>query len=521
MEKILGESKFISWPGWVPKECRNFLKDTSVAVVGGGFAGLSAAWWLAQAGVIVHLYEAGSQLGGRVRTSSQIATGRLVDAGGELVGAHHIMWLHLARRFGVALMVRTDGDDYAKMGLETKLWIDGDIPPREAQKLTKQMEDKIFRPMGKDASLINLPSRPWAQSSLLKRFDDLSVAQKLSLLGIKNSELLWKGMKALVQNNNVAALEEMNYLGLLCLINGGRYRTTEDRDGWLGYWRETEVFRCNDGSWALANAIATELDTKSYRCTFHLSTPVLQIDVSKRPKLTGPNGELGSFDYVIFAVPPSVWKDIKFRPEHPRDSVGLMNMGPAVKYFNRFGGRPWIQMRSAPNAISSRIGMVWEGTDAQATVGRQEIVLSVFAGGPGIPNQTELDNGLEELYPGIVRKRTGKSIPANWPAEPFIKTGYTSPKKGQILTVGKRLNEPFHERLFFAGDHTQMNFFGYMEGALRSGARAARDVRDHACKQAQRQSQTKPLVAKGPDRKGLGERETLAHETEAVLRNNG
>ena len=43
------------------------------------------------------------------------------------------------------------------------------------------------------------------------------------------------------------------------------------------------------------------------------------------------------------------------------------------------------------------------------------------------------------------------------------------------LQVGEKLNKPFHDRLFFAGEHTQMDFFGYMEGALRSGERAAGD----------------------------------------------
>jgi uncharacterized protein with NAD-binding domain and iron-sulfur cluster len=35
--------------------------------------------------------------------------------------------------------------------------------------------------------------------------------------------------------------------------------------------------------------------------------------------------------------------------------------------------------------------------------------------------------------------------------------------------------------IFFAGEHTQMDHFGYMEGALRSGERAARQLMQHAC----------------------------------------
>ena len=49
----------------------------------------------------------------------------------------------------------------------------------------------------------------------------------------------------------------------------------------------------------------------------------------------------------------------------------------------------------------------------------------------------------------------------DWPNEPYIKTGYASPKPGQIFTIGKELNEPFQGRMFFAGEHTAMDFFGY------------------------------------------------------------
>jgi LAS superfamily LD-carboxypeptidase LdcB len=69
----------------------------------------------------------------------------------------------------------------------------------------------------------------------------------------------------------------------------------------------------------------------------------------------------------------------------------------------------------------------------------------------------------------------------NWPAEAFIRTGYWSPLPGDIFKVSKKLTEPYHNRLFFAGDHTQMDFFGYMEGALRSGERAAETLMLQAC----------------------------------------
>jgi hypothetical protein len=38
----------------------------------------------------------------------------------------------------------------------------------------------------------------------------------------------------------------------------------------------------------------------------------------------------------------------------------------------------------------------------------------------------------------------------DWSKQPFIRTGYSAPRVGQVFTIGKELNEPFQGRLFFA-----------------------------------------------------------------------
>ena len=125
------------------------------------------------------------------------------------------------------------------------------------------------------------------------------------------------------------------------------------------------------------------------------------------------------------------------------------------------------------------IGETWEGTDNQARFGEQGIELSVFAGGQ-IPSVKDFKKGLEKLFPGYSTNLKGTKL-VDWPNEPYIKTGYASPKPGQVFTIGKELNEPFQGRMFFAGEHTAMDFFGYMEGSLRSGGRAAKALMAKVC----------------------------------------
>ena len=50
------------------------------------------------------------------------------------------------------------------------------------------------------------------------------------------------------------------------------------------------------------------------------------------------------------------------------------------------------------------------------------------------------------------------------------------PGAGRCLPGRPNLSKPFAKRLYFAGEHTCLPFFGYMEGALQSGLRAGEAV---------------------------------------------
>ena len=464
----------------LPADCKSKLSDTTVAIIGGGFAGLAAAWALCSERVMVTVFEAHDELGGRVRTDKVFTKDRLIEAGAELIGANHPRWIELARHFGLGLNLVTQEEDYERAGLEVKIWIDKLLSRDEAKKLYERMEKEVLKPIGQDAALINDPARPWLQPGLAK-LDTMSVADKLTALKIKKTDLLWKAMEMYLGHNNVvASLTDQSYLALLCLVKGGMLPPDPDL---MGYWQATEVYRCADGCQTLAAKMAAELVAKS-RCTIRRNTAVTDIDLAKRVTLKWQNvgtgkQDQGQFDFVILAVPPSVWGDLKITPFDPKKTIGLIQMGPGVKFLSNLSDRFWIKQGVAPLSWSTMIGETWEGTDNQTRLGEQGIELSVFAGGR-IPTVNEFKKGLEELFPGYSTHLKGTKL-VDWPNEPYIKTGYASPKPGQVFTIGKELNEPFQGRMFFAGEHTAMDFFGYMEGSLRSGGRAAKALMAKVC----------------------------------------
>src|SRR6187402_1586036 len=82
-----------------------------VAVVGGGIAGLTAAYRLMKAGVEVHLYEMQNRFGGRMFTKRNFnKDGMFVELGGELVDTNHTDLIEFAKELGVGIQPLREGE---------------------------------------------------------------------------------------------------------------------------------------------------------------------------------------------------------------------------------------------------------------------------------------------------------------------------------------------------------------------------------------------------------------------------
>jgi monoamine oxidase len=63
----------------------------------------------------------------------------------------------------------------------------------------------------------------------------------------------------------------------------------------------------------------------------------------------------------------------------------------------------------------------------------------------------------------------------DWPSDPWVKASYSFPGPGQVVAQGPTFRQGIG-RLQFAGEYCSYAFMGYMEGALNSGAAAARRI---------------------------------------------
>jgi monoamine oxidase len=210
-------------------------------------------------------------------------------------------------------------------------------------------------------------------------------------------------------------------------------------------------------------------------------------------------------DHVVLTIPPTTLRDVELRgidllPVQRRAIAGA-TLGNNAKIFIQVEGRPWIADGFTGTVLTDK--PVCGGWDASNTQhgGLGAHARAIFVGYPGgTPGATLAarygltfgdDAGpappamvadtlaqLEPIYPGIG---------AAWRAGPrlayvndgnidryllgaysnFLVGQYTSFCGGQSLRAGN---------LHFAGEHTSVAFQGYMEGAVRSGLRAAAEI---------------------------------------------
>jgi monoamine oxidase len=186
-------------------------------------------------------------------------------------------------------------------------------------------------------------------------------------------------------------------------------------------------------------------------------------------------GEVAA-DRCVVAVPATLIGELEFDPALPTrcgNALGEIAYGHAAKLFVPIRGQ------AAPSAVLCVPERYWAWT-ATGPQGRVQPVVSAFAGSPRALERLRVADGPERWLASLAKLRDDLEVDpdlavlSTWSDDPWARAAYSVKRRPEATAI---LTEPLGP-LAFAGEHTAEAFESLMEGALRSGRRAARRLLD-------------------------------------------
>jgi monoamine oxidase len=424
-----------------------------VIVVGGGFAGLAAAYELQSVGYRVTVLEAQEKVGGRVESRRDVVPGLVMEGGAELIGRNHLAWWSYKLLFGLSFRKLRESPDPSPVYLNGIL-----LSPAKA--------DQLGREMATGERLINKAARrvnafePWKTKGA-RKLDRISLKQGLAR--IEMSAMARLAFQEQLEADNGVEASKQSWLANLAMIKGGGLRR---------FWRETETHRCHGGNQKLAFKFRSKLRD------VRLNKKVRRITIKKdKVYVRLSSGKTLEALDVVLAVPPTMWRrEIQFSPPLPRKFE--VQFGKTVKYLMNVEKDVWFP--EAPDMSSDGpIDLAWDGPYPKKGPRAGFVAFSGSRNAVICRKWSNKKNEyLKRLLPVYPRIRNGfrKGVFMDWPKNKWTRGSYSFPKPLQVVGVGPALQEGIQGRLHFAGEHTCLAFTGYMEAALRSGLRIAERI---------------------------------------------
>jgi monoamine oxidase len=191
-------------------------------------------------------------------------------------------------------------------------------------------------------------------------------------------------------------------------------------------------------------------------------------------------------DRVVCTIPASVLRDLSITPALPEAqaaAIAELNYLGVTRTFLQVRRGFWFDEGVSGNANTDLpIGQVQRHPLAAAGSPDDRSILESHVRGPRafelgeMPRSEVLEATLvemEKVHPQIRREYEGGRT-KSWTADPYVRSGFSMPTPGQVTGLLETLQAP-RGRIHFAGEHTSIKR-ATMEGALRSGVRAAREV---------------------------------------------
>jgi monoamine oxidase len=474
-------------------------RDARVIVIGAGVAGLRCAHWLRQAGLSAEVYEAADRIGGRTFSVTDFfADGQVAEHGGEFISTEHNATRNLARNLGLRLEVinggelpdgeeiyRIDDDFYTYAEASADWLIASKAFKDELHAAPWPQNFDSFTPRGRELDNLSVPE--W--------FDPAHPLSNPILAGFGPHSRFARLMQTNVISEYGGNPEAQPALNLLYLLAWNPRNSLSPLPG------TDERYHVKGGNEQLGQRMAAELASGSV----HTGRALTAITGEARGPYTChfASGAPAVADHLVLALPFRMLREVDidsriwqaFRRQK-QAAISSMPIGTNAKLQIQANARPWSrvidvngqQLRTNGVAYSDPGGfqVVWDGSVASAS---PRGVLVDYTGGTkgtqlhgphpfGVASDADVTAflaAIEPVFPGTTAAYNGLALKSSWVDDPWHHGAYSHWGIGQY--TGFSGAEGLQEAaIHFCGEHTSVDFQGFIEGAMRSGERVAQEI---------------------------------------------
>ncbi len=470
-----------------------------VVIVGSGIAGLGCAFRLwDRHGIASEVYEYNAgRAGGRIRTlRGFFAEGQYAEEHGEFISSEHTGMRRLAARFGLALNDVNAYPPHTRAG-DYRFRFGGRSWSQAA--LDREWHDWGFR-LFYDAAFIKAPwptllgrGTAWA-----RRWDHTPAPEWIErhIPGGLGSDF-GRLCAAVLLDEYGGPIAGQSALNLIYLL--GTYDSVPSG-------RQPEgrpVLSATDEKWHIREGndqLIRELLGRLPAGTVRLGERLKAVRSRGHGRYTctfssGPATHDVPADHVVLALPFTKLREVELAgiglPPPQLRAIREEPLGTNSKIALQFSRRVWNADHWTGNLYTDGIVQGgWETTIGQPGGAGILIALPGGEAGAGIGRRYGLtsDEGpaphamardfvdcFDQSFPGARQAYNGRAYYVWSAGDPHIGGAYSYLKTGQY-TAFNGIQGRRSGNVHFAGEHTSVNFQGYMEGALRSGYRCAAEI---------------------------------------------
>ena len=426
-----------------------------VAVAGTGLAGLSAACELACAGAAVTLLDARPYAGGRVRTIREFAAQQHGELGGEFIDGDQQEIIALCRGFDLPLVPILRGGFTHRFRDSSGTYHVSRTAPWEA------LHD-CLSPLLRRYKL----ARGDSSSDVIRELATISLGDWMRQSNAPPE------VHTMANALRAFFLADPNEISVLPVIE----QIAND-----GPPSRTEFFRVEGGNDRLVDALLRA--TRGRVLLGHAIRAVANALDRVVISVTDPMGLMQQIeaDYVVMTLPASTLRHVDIQPPLPEDqrrAIERLAYGCATKVLLQSSRKLFGDRHARAFATDGCLGAFWDASEEQ---GDAASIVSFLAGGSASAWLRDKAAGggqavLAELcWLGVERSPVTAVHVGDWTADPWAHGGYAFLDPG-FDPAWRSLLARRAGRIVFAGEHTSERWQGYMNGAVESGQRAAREL---------------------------------------------